>query len=86
MIATSSSHESSSSQLKIPYNHGYIWLICTVAALGGLLFGWDWVVIGGAKPFFERYFELKNPGARWLGEQLRPGWVPRGLAGRRRLE
>ena len=25
------------------------------------MFGWDWVVIGGAKPFFERYFELKDP-------------------------
>ncbi len=40
---------------------GYIWLISVVAALGGLLFGYDWVVIGGAKPFFERYFELNNP-------------------------
>jgi sugar porter (SP) family MFS transporter len=29
--------------------------------LGGLLFGWDWVVIGGAKPFFERFFELHDP-------------------------
>src|SRR5258708_28593165 len=37
---------------------GYIWLISVVAALGGLLFGYDWVVIGGAKPFFERYFHL----------------------------
>jgi hypothetical protein len=33
---------------------GYIWMISVVAALGGLLFGWDWVVIGGAKPFFQR--------------------------------
>lgn len=41
-------------------NHGYIWLITIVAALGGLLFGWDWVVIGGAKPFFERYFQIQN--------------------------
>lgn len=39
-------------------NLGYIWLISVVAALGGLLFGWDWVVIGGAKPFFQRYFNL----------------------------
>ena len=39
---------------------GYVWTICVVAALGGLLFGWDWVVIGGAKPFFERYFELTS--------------------------
>jgi sugar porter (SP) family MFS transporter len=39
----------------------YVWLISSVAALGGLLFGWDWVVIGGAKPFFERFFGLKDP-------------------------
>ena len=37
----------------------YVWLICLVAAMGGLLFGYDWVVIGGAKPFFEKYFELQ---------------------------
>jgi sugar porter (SP) family MFS transporter len=43
------------------FNAGYVWLISLVAALGGLLFGWDWVVIGGAKPFFERYFDLKDP-------------------------
>jgi sugar porter (SP) family MFS transporter len=39
-------------------NTAYIWAISLVAALGGLLFGWDWVVIGGAKPFFQRYFQL----------------------------
>lgn len=41
-------------------NAAYIWTISLVAALGGLLFGWDWVVIGGAKPFFQRYFELTS--------------------------
>jgi sugar porter (SP) family MFS transporter len=48
------------SQLKAKYNLGYVWLISSVAAMGGLLFGWDWVVIGGAKPFFQRYFELTS--------------------------
>ena len=42
------------------FNAGYVWLISSVAALGGLLFGWDWVVVGGAKPFFERYFNLTS--------------------------
>ncbi len=44
----------------VKLNTGYIWTISLVAALGGLLFGWDWVVIGGAKPFFERYFQLTS--------------------------
>lgn len=49
-----------SSQLQANYNLGYVWLISSVAAMGGLLFGWDWVVIGGAKPFFQRYFDLTS--------------------------
>ena len=57
MITTVSTE---SSNLKADLNLGYIWLISAVAALGGLLFGWDWVVIGGAKPFFQRYFELTS--------------------------
>jgi sugar porter (SP) family MFS transporter len=39
----------------------YVWWIATVAALGGLLFGYDWVVIGGAKPFYEAHFGLTSP-------------------------
>ncbi|MBS1850560.1 MAG: sugar porter family MFS transporter [Acidobacteria bacterium] len=42
------------------YQTGYIWLISFIAALGGLLFGYDWVVIGGAKPFYEQYFQLTS--------------------------
>ena len=43
------------------YNKPYVWGISSVAALGGLLFGYDWVVIGGAKPFYEAYFDLTSP-------------------------
>ena len=42
------------------YNARYVWLLAAVAALGGLLFGYDWVVIGGAKPFYEKYFQLSS--------------------------
>ncbi|OAM89905.1 MFS transporter [Termitidicoccus mucosus] len=39
----------------------YVLGISLVVACGGLLFGYDFVVIGGAKPFFERYFALDDP-------------------------
>jgi SP family xylose:H+ symportor-like MFS transporter len=41
----------------------YVWGIAIVAALGGLLFGYDWVVIGGARQFFEIYFRLTSAAA-----------------------
>jgi sugar porter (SP) family MFS transporter len=47
-------------ELNAQYNLKYVWAISLVAALGGLLFGYDWVVIGGAKPFFEKYFHLQS--------------------------
>ena len=43
-----------------PMNKSFLYFICCVSALGGLLFGYDWVVIGGAKPFYELYFGISN--------------------------
>ncbi len=40
------------------FNKSYILGISLVSAMGGLLFGYDWVVIGGAKPFYERFFDI----------------------------
>ncbi len=52
------------------YDLRYVWTICLVAAMGGLLFGYDWVVIGGAKPFYEPFFGLTGAGQAW-----RAGWA-----------
>ncbi|EMI56062.1 MFS transporter, partial [Rhodopirellula sallentina] len=52
------------------YNLGYLFRISLVAALGGLLFGYDWVVIGGAKAFYEPYFDLVGEDKAWMS-----GWA-----------
>lgn len=49
------------------FNTKYIWMICLVAAMGGLLFGYDWVVVGGAKPFYEPYFHITTPAMKGWG-------------------
>lgn len=48
------------------YNMVLLWSVCLVAAMGGFLFGYDWVVIGGAKPFYEPYFQIA-PKTFWQG-------------------
>jgi sugar porter (SP) family MFS transporter len=53
--STSNSNEGNSMR------KAYLWLTAAAGALGGLLFGYDWVVIGGAKPFYERFFHLDSP-------------------------
>lgn len=49
-------------------NSRYLILISLIAGMGGYLFGYDWVVIGGAKAFYEIYFSIAN--IPWL-----QGWV-----------
>lgn len=51
----------------VQYNKKFLWLICLVAAMGGFLFGYDWVVVGGAKPFYEPYFDLTTPNMKGWG-------------------
>lgn len=46
----------------------YLFLITFISAIGGLLFGYDWVVIGGAKPFYEVFFDIADSPAM-------QGWV-----------
>ncbi len=62
MTTSSSTDQNTAGGLRC--NIGYVCMISLVAALGGLLFGYDWVVIGGAKPFFERYFGLVDASAK----------------------
>jgi sugar porter (SP) family MFS transporter len=45
-----------------------LYQICTAIAMGGFLFGYDWVVIGGAKPFYEPYFSMTD--SPWI-----QGWT-----------
>ncbi len=49
----------------IQYNTPYIYILCAVVALGGILFGFDLVIISGTVPFFTAYFNLSETSTGW---------------------
>lgn len=46
--------------MKTQSSKTYLFLIALISAMGGFLFGYDWVVIGGAKPFYEQFFQIAD--------------------------
>ncbi|MBC7887347.1 MAG: sugar porter family MFS transporter [Ferruginibacter sp.] len=47
------------------FHSSYIYPICIVVALGGVLFGFDLVIISGTIPFFTKYFQLNEINTGW---------------------
>jgi len=39
-------------------NKVFLWKVAFIAAMGGLLFGYDFMVIGGTTTFYEKFFGL----------------------------
>jgi sugar porter (SP) family MFS transporter len=50
---------------KFSLNKKYVYLISTIAALGGVLFGFDLVIISGTVSFFSKYFQLNGIETGW---------------------
>lgn len=44
----------------VPINKKYVYLLCAIAALGGILFGFDLVIISGTVAFFQAHFGLSE--------------------------
>jgi Sugar (and other) transporter len=70
------------------FNQSFVWLLAVIAAMGGLLFGYDWVTIGGAKPsiLFFLLLMLAPEMPRWLarkGQLQRARRVPERIGGAR---
>ena len=53
----------------------YVLIISTIAALGGLLYGFDTAVISGTTPFIRPYFDLSDIGLGWAVSSLLVGSI-----------
>ncbi|HEC8349177.1 TPA: sugar porter family MFS transporter [Providencia rettgeri] len=62
------------------YNVRYVLLICSIAALGGLLFGYDTAVISGAIGPIKQYFQLDSFGVGWAVSNVAIGCIIGALA------
>lgn len=47
------------------FNKKYVYLISAIAALGGVLFGFDLVIISGTVSFFTKHFQLNDFETGW---------------------
>jgi SP family arabinose:H+ symporter-like MFS transporter len=53
------------SGIDVAVNQRYVCLISAIAALGGVLFGFDLVIISGTIPFFTKHFQLDDFQTGW---------------------
>ena len=85
-MLTASDTPPAPSRSQTSFNATYVWLISIVAAMGGLLFGYDWIVISGTDLFYEAHFHLTSVVAGRLGEEQRVAGLSDRRAGVRRAE
>ncbi|MBC7915227.1 MAG: sugar porter family MFS transporter, partial [Pyrinomonadaceae bacterium] len=52
-------------KVKAVVNRSYLYPVSAVVALGGVLFGFDLVIISGTVPFFTEYFKLNEFSTGW---------------------
>ena len=61
--------------LSTPPNTAYMLLVSSVAALGGLMFGFDIAIISGTVPFIQEYFRLDELALGWGVSSLLVGCI-----------
>ncbi len=57
------------------HNTGYILRICGIAALGGILFGYDTALISGVNDTLKTYFDLSSIETGWAVSNIVIGCV-----------